>query len=49
MESRSEDEEDKTLSKEMIYCSSSGELGEYSASIWANKRLKKPSTSVTID
>ena len=46
MESRSEDEEDNTLSKEIIYCLSSGEPGEYSANRWANKRLKKPSTSV---
>ena len=36
------------MSKEIIYCLSSGELGEYSANKWANKRLKKPSTSVTL-
>lgn len=46
IDSRSEDEEDNTLSKEIIYCLSSGELGEYSANKCANKRLKKPSTSV---
>lgn len=47
IERRSE-EEDNTLSKEIIYCLSSGEFGEYSANIWANKRLKKPSTSVAL-
>ena len=47
IESRSE-EDDNTLSKEIIYCLSSGELGEYSANKWANKRLKKPSTSVAL-
>ena len=43
---RRSEEEDNTVSKEIIYCFNSGELGECSANKWANKRLKKPSTSV---